>query len=107
MKPLTVLLTPPIISPTGRAGKEKVAGAAALVGKTAESRLLTGETADVAALPCKIVESRLLAGGTAGAGAGGHVAGGSVLLLAYECLRAILKPPFINEGYIQTLNSII
>lgn len=57
--PLTVLLTPPNSSPIGSAGIEKGTGAAALAGIIADNRLLTGETA--------------------GAGSGGHTAGGDAL----------------------------
>jgi hypothetical protein len=76
--PLTVLLTPPNNSPTGRAGIENVAGAADLLGTSVDKIL------------CIVVE---IAGAAAGAGAGGNGAGGSALYFD-ECLRLILRTPF-------------
>lgn len=85
-KPLTVLLIPPKSSPTGSGGMEKCNGTPALRGTNAESRLPAGETA--------------------GVGSGGQAGGGNTLLLPYERLRPIIKPPFTYMRDIkQTLNS--
>lgn len=48
-RPLTVLLTPPNISPTGKAGSEKGIGEADFTGMSDASRFRTGGTAGAGA----------------------------------------------------------
>ncbi len=91
-RPLTVLLTPPNTSPNGREGRGKGVGDAVFEGIKEESSLVTDGTA----------------GAGVAAGAGGHTAGGGTLYIEDECLRPIFEASLhVNEGYEQTLNSII
>lgn len=70
-KPLTVLLTPPRTSPTGKSGIRKGGKAVALEGTSADRIPCTGEATG------------------AGAGVGAQVAGGGALYIE-ECLWPIL-----------------